>query len=684
MNFNKFPRISTYFKGKTFGFTLLELLIVIGITATLSVVGIGFYVNQQKSKLLENTALEIANYLRYTQQKSIAQEQGQQWGVHFENPTSGNDYYALYTGTTYTTPIETKYLPTGIVFTTPADGASIDISFNKLTGLLAGGSYSEIILSQPSISQIKNILVCYQGLISYNADVSVCGGIDTSPPIVGTITASNTSYGSYVDSPFDLSAEITEEQGGLQSCEYTINGGTNWYSASISGYGPTYTCSKTNISASDGASLNLNIRATSAGGTGIGSAITKIVDAIAPACSDNWTDDWTASSSIDITLSCSDSRSGVNATKYCIDTNNTCTPATTGTSVNVTCGTGQCCSQYVRYLASDNVGNTSETYSKRVRQDIESPTASDNWTDNWTATSPVSVTITPSDTCSGISLTKYCIDVSNSCVPSTNGTSTSISCSIDNDCTQYVRYFAQDNATNTSSTYSKRVRQDRKKPTDGTLTATAGYQQVQLSWSGFSDSGSGLASSNTYKLVYANGAAPPSDCSGTALYQGTGTSYTHTGLTNGNTYSYRLCAYDAVGNVSTGATISVTLSSTWYCDEDNDGYYSKTASQNCPSGRYQASQGTDCCDSDSNTNPSQTNYFTSADNCGGWDYNCNGSVETYYTNLYKEIACIIDERCVNCNCNGPMTPDCGSQGWYATSLSSCQNCGSSLYTQRCR
>ena len=563
MNFNKFPRISTYFKSKPFGFTLLELLIVIGITATLSVVGIGFYVNQQKSKLLENTALEIANYLRYAQQKSIAQEQGQQWGVHFENPTSGNDFYALYTGTTYTTPIETKYLPTGIVFITPAEGASIDISFNKLTGLLASGSYSQIILSQPSISQIKNILVCYQGLISYNADVSVCGGIDTSPPIVGTITASNTSYGSYVDSPFDLSAEITEEQGGLQSCEYTINGGTNWYSASISGDGPTYTCYKTNISASDGASLNLNIRATSAGGTGMGSAITKTVDAIAPACSDNWTDNWTASSSVSITITCSDSRSGVNATKYCIDTNNTCTPATAGTSVNVTCGTGQCCSQYVRYLATDNVGNTSETYSKRVRQDIESPTASDNWTDNWTATSPVTVTISPTDgSGSGIQATYYCIDTNNTCTPSTSGTSASVSCASGSTCTQYVRYYTKDNVNNTSSTYSKRVRQDLQGPTDGTLTATAGNTQVSLSWSAASDSGSGLKTTNTYKLVYQTGSYPAVNCTnGTQIYLGTGQSYTHTGLTNGVAYYYRVCAYDALDNVSTGASASATPSS---------------------------------------------------------------------------------------------------------------------------
>jgi len=167
MNFNKFPRISTYFKSKPFGFTLLELLIVIGVTATLSVVGIGFYVNQQKSKLLENTALEIVNYLRYAQQKSIAQEQGQQWGVHFENPTSGNDFYALYTGTTYSSPIETTYLPAGIEFQTPSSGSSTNISFNKLTGTNYSGTAQSIIIKSIYSNATKTISVSTQGLITY-------------------------------------------------------------------------------------------------------------------------------------------------------------------------------------------------------------------------------------------------------------------------------------------------------------------------------------------------------------------------------------------------------------------------------------------------------------------------------------------------------------------------------------
>ena len=614
------------------GFTLLEIIIVIAITATMATIGIGYYANISKTKLLDKTAEEIVAYLKYAQQNSVVQKDGTQWGVHFENPSSGQDFYALYAGTTYSSPIEIKYLPEGIEFSIPQTASSADISFSKLTGLLSTGGYKQIILKEISTNQTKNVLSCYQGLISYNIDISVCGDIDISPPLVSNVTASNTSYGSYVDTPFDLSATITEEQGGVITCEYTINGGTTWYSAMVGGISPSYTCTKTDIGSADGTVLTLNMRATSGGGTSTGTSISRTVDAIAPVVSDNWIDNWTTTSPANITLTSTDARSGVASTKYCVDTANTCTPTTSGTSASVSCASGSVCTQYVRYLAIDNVANQSQTYSKRVRQDTQNPTASDNWTDTWTATTPVTVTISPTDGAgSGIQATYYCVDTDNTCTPATSGTAPSVSCASGSVCTQYTRYYTKDNVNNESSVYSKRVRQDRQAPIDGTLTAAPGYQRMQLSWSGFSDSGSGLAISNTYKLVYAAGATPPADCSGTALYQGTGTSYSHTGLTNGNSYSYRLCAYDTVGNVSIGATATVTLSSTWYCNEDNDGYYSKTASSACPSGRYQATQGNDCCDSDSNTRPDQTNYFTSTNNCGSWDYNCNGSAEKYYT-----------------------------------------------------
>ena len=56
------------------------------------------------------------------------------------------------------------------------------------------------------------------------------------------------------------------------------------------------------------------------------------------------------------------------------------------------------------------------------------------------------------------------------------------------------------------------------------------------------------------------GATPPTCATGTSIYTGTGTAHTHTGLSNGTQYSYRLCAYDNANNASAGATATATPS----------------------------------------------------------------------------------------------------------------------------
>ena len=88
-------------------------------------------------------------------------------------------------------------------------------------------------------------------------------------------------------------------------------------------------------------------------------------------------------------------------------------------------------------------------------------------------------------------------------------------------------------------------------PTDGVLTTTPGNGQIALSWTAATDN----VGVTGYKLVYAAGATPPADCNGgTALYSGINLSYSHAGLDSGATYSYRVCATDAAGYWSLGAT----------------------------------------------------------------------------------------------------------------------------------
>ena len=117
----------------------------------------------------------------------------------------------------------------------------------------------------------------------------------------------------------------------------------------------------------------------------------------------------------------------------------------------------------------------------------------------------------------------------------------------------------RDAAGNTTGNYTDTITLDGTKPVNGSVTATPGDQQVSLSWSGFSDATSGLRSTNTYKVMRNTGTYPDTECtSGTQIYLGSGTSKIDTGLTNGTTYYYRVCAYDNADNISTGATASAT------------------------------------------------------------------------------------------------------------------------------
>lgn len=81
-------------------FTLLELLIIVGITAVLAVLAFPALHNFQLTSDLENSADELINALRLAQQKTIASEGGSSWGVYFNTSTlpyqhilfKGNNY----------------------------------------------------------------------------------------------------------------------------------------------------------------------------------------------------------------------------------------------------------------------------------------------------------------------------------------------------------------------------------------------------------------------------------------------------------------------------------------------------------------------------------------------------------------------------------------------------------------
>ena len=70
----------------------------------------------------------------------------------------------------------------------------------------------------------------------------------------------------------------------------------------------------------------------------------------------------------------------------------------------------------------------------------------------------------------------------------------------------------------------------------------------------------------------------------------------------------------------------------YYYDGDGDGFGSSQWKCLCStSGNYTATVSGDCCDQDNKAKPNQTDWYTSTNACGSWDYNCSNNTDYQYT-----------------------------------------------------
>lgn len=137
------------------GFSLLELLIVLGIMSLLLAAGSGVYRNFGKNVELSSTSQAMSADIRQIQSKAMTGESSLRWGVSLVN--SSDDRYDLFSLTdagVYTTST-TIYLPKSITFSDPSEGTVKNIIFSKISGsttattttITSEGSYATTTIS---------------------------------------------------------------------------------------------------------------------------------------------------------------------------------------------------------------------------------------------------------------------------------------------------------------------------------------------------------------------------------------------------------------------------------------------------------------------------------------------------------------------------------------------------------
>ncbi len=170
--------LRTYPRASRAGFTFIEVLLVLGITAILLVVGVLNTFNYVTRQKLETEARAAVAMLRDAQARAMGQDDESRWGVYFASESgSTRDYYVFFqadetlvASSSYTgvpgTALEQRTMESNITFVSPVAGSSSTILFSKVSGLPSASTTVSLQLIDNDAS-LKTIFISGNGKIDY-------------------------------------------------------------------------------------------------------------------------------------------------------------------------------------------------------------------------------------------------------------------------------------------------------------------------------------------------------------------------------------------------------------------------------------------------------------------------------------------------------------------------------------
>jgi prepilin-type N-terminal cleavage/methylation domain-containing protein len=151
----------TYTHGAK-GFSLVELLVVVGILVLLTGIIMTTFVSFRKGQALDKDAELMVAVLRQARSQTLASKNLSQYGVHF-----ASSKITIFTGTTYSAGAGGNYdFPlnaTDTIITINLVGGGSDVVFKRLSGETSQNG--TIVVSSPTTSRTRTITIYKTGLV---------------------------------------------------------------------------------------------------------------------------------------------------------------------------------------------------------------------------------------------------------------------------------------------------------------------------------------------------------------------------------------------------------------------------------------------------------------------------------------------------------------------------------------